>query len=473
MVILNLLVKPIAIFGIDATVQNRVGAEAYGTYFSLLNFSFLFNILLDVGINNFTTKSVAQYPKAAVNYLGKVITFRFILFLIYAVFTVSIALILGWTDEELYLLVFLVFNQLFITLIAYARSHFGGLLMFKSDALISVLDRFLLILFCGAVLFLPITDQPFKIEWFVWIQTGCYALACIIAISMLIRKIGVPQIKPKRLFSYAIVRKSLPYALLILLMMIYTRTDSVMIERMHPDGKNQSGYYAQGFRLLDAFFMFAMLFSNLLFPMFSRMLAKKESITSLMQTGSKLLLGGAILIASVVCFNSYYILHWIYTSNLLESESIFILLMFAFIAMCTTLLFGTVLTANGNLKFLNITAGVGILVNISLNAILIPLYGAQGAAIATVSTQSAVALVQVGYTTWLFNWKINWTALGQLIGFAAFSFVIQYFLSVWNIWVFIGLICVQIGALFLFQLVNLKALKEVALSGGSEENSEQ
>ena len=54
MVVLNLLVKPIAIFGIDAEVQDRVGTEDYGLYFALLNFSFLFNILLDFGINNFT-----------------------------------------------------------------------------------------------------------------------------------------------------------------------------------------------------------------------------------------------------------------------------------------------------------------------------------------------------------------------------------------------------------------------------------
>jgi len=35
-IFLNLLVKPFWIFGIDRTVQNVVGAESYGLYFSLL-----------------------------------------------------------------------------------------------------------------------------------------------------------------------------------------------------------------------------------------------------------------------------------------------------------------------------------------------------------------------------------------------------------------------------------------------------
>ena len=81
--ILNLLIKPLALFGIDAVVQNRVGASEYGTYFSLLNLSILFNILLDIGINNYTTKIAAQDAKKAIDYFGKVISLRILLFFLY------------------------------------------------------------------------------------------------------------------------------------------------------------------------------------------------------------------------------------------------------------------------------------------------------------------------------------------------------------------------------------------------------
>ena len=42
-VILNLLIKPFYIIGIDAEVINRVGLTEYGNYFALINLSFLFN----------------------------------------------------------------------------------------------------------------------------------------------------------------------------------------------------------------------------------------------------------------------------------------------------------------------------------------------------------------------------------------------------------------------------------------------
>ena len=57
---LNMVIKPLYILGIDAeilkiTEYNNPGA--YGTYFSLLNLTFIFNIILDLGINNFNTIS--------------------------------------------------------------------------------------------------------------------------------------------------------------------------------------------------------------------------------------------------------------------------------------------------------------------------------------------------------------------------------------------------------------------------------
>ncbi|MFT5621837.1 MAG: hypothetical protein ACI9QR_002178, partial [Flavobacteriaceae bacterium] len=41
LIFVNLLVKPLWIFGIDLHVQNTVGAENYGFYFVIFNFSFL------------------------------------------------------------------------------------------------------------------------------------------------------------------------------------------------------------------------------------------------------------------------------------------------------------------------------------------------------------------------------------------------------------------------------------------------
>jgi len=57
---LNLLIKPISVLVIDAGVQRVLGNEVYGQYFVLLTLTLVFNIFLDLGINNFTTRYIAQ-----------------------------------------------------------------------------------------------------------------------------------------------------------------------------------------------------------------------------------------------------------------------------------------------------------------------------------------------------------------------------------------------------------------------------
>ena len=82
LLVLNLLIKPFYILGIDAEIINRVGAEKYGIYFSLFNFSFLFNIFLDFGINNFNTKNVAQNEHLLSKYFSKLFSLKLLLVLL-------------------------------------------------------------------------------------------------------------------------------------------------------------------------------------------------------------------------------------------------------------------------------------------------------------------------------------------------------------------------------------------------------
>ena len=56
---LNILVKPAAIFLIDAKIQNIVGQE-YGIYFAVFNLSLILSILFDFGVNNLSVKLAAQ-----------------------------------------------------------------------------------------------------------------------------------------------------------------------------------------------------------------------------------------------------------------------------------------------------------------------------------------------------------------------------------------------------------------------------
>ncbi|NNF21747.1 MAG: polysaccharide biosynthesis protein, partial [Saprospiraceae bacterium] len=54
--LVNLIIKPFYIFGIEVSVQNILGAETYGLFFSLFNFTYLFQIINDMGLQHYNAK---------------------------------------------------------------------------------------------------------------------------------------------------------------------------------------------------------------------------------------------------------------------------------------------------------------------------------------------------------------------------------------------------------------------------------
>ncbi|MBE9492393.1 MAG: oligosaccharide flippase family protein, partial [Bacteroidetes bacterium] len=173
---LNLLIKPFWVLGIDRSVQNIVGEETYGFYFTIFNFSFLFNILLDLGITNFNNRNIAQHHQLLNKHFSGILILKLLLAGLYTVITFTIALIINYNSEQLYLLAWVCLNQFLLSFIMYLRSNISGLLMFKTDSFISVLDRMLMILICSIMIWGHITETPFRIEWFVYAQTLAYSL---------------------------------------------------------------------------------------------------------------------------------------------------------------------------------------------------------------------------------------------------------------------------------------------------------
>lgn len=417
---LNLLIKPFWVLGIDRTVQNVVGAESYGLYFALFNFSIILNILLDIGITNFNNRNISQHTFLVKKHVSNIIGLKLILAVIYALICLITGAVIGYNRVQFHLLLFLILNQFLISFTLYLRSNISALQFFRTDSLLSVLDRTLMIIICSVLLFTNVTGGIFRIEWFVYAQTAAYLLTMLITLSIVLTKTGKISIRINRQFYLVFLKKSYPYALLILLMAFYNRIDSVMLERLLPDplGKQQAGIYAQAFRLLDAVSMFGALMAGLLLPMFSGMIKRKEALGSMIQLAFVLLFVPAIVIAVSTLFYSREIMELLYHSHIDDSVNMLGLLMTGFPGIALTYVFGTLLTANGSLKHLNIMAFLGMLLNIALNLILIPTLYGKGSAIASMVTQLATGIAQLAISIWLFRIRINYPFVSKLLIFA-------------------------------------------------------
>ncbi len=468
---LNLLIKPIWIFGIDRTVQNTVGAETYGHYYALFNFSFLLNILLDLGITNFNNRNIAQYSHLVQKHLSGIVALRMVLAGAYILVSLLAGLLIGYGMPQLWMLGVLLVNQVMVSFILYLRSNLSGLHLFRIDSTVSVLDRFIMIVLCGILLWRHARDGDFRIEWFVGVQTVAYALTAAVALGILARRTGLRRLSWDPVFALVILRKSYPFALLILLMTFYNRIDSVMLERMLHDGSRQAGIYAQAYRLLEASSMVPFLFAGLLLPIFARMIRQRQPIRKLLRLSYTLLVIPAFVggIACYVFRNE--IMHLLYVEHIDESSRVFGFLMIGFTAVSMSYLYGTLLTANGNLRQLNMLAAGAMVLNIVLNLILIPRLFAFGAAIASLVTQGVMAVAQAFLSKRLFSLPFDTRFLVTVAVFLAGSIGLTVWLHglafSWlvNLGLAVGACCVLALAL---RLIRPRALFAV-VSGRREE----
>lgn len=411
--LLNLLIKPFYILGIDAEILKQVELSmpgSYGMYFSLLGLTFIGNIFLDLGIINFNTRNIAQHTQLLSKHFSGIFTLRIALAAIYFIVLMLIGWFFHYSADQLYLLALLGFNQILVAFTLYFRSNLGGLLRFKEDSILSVIDRLLLIIICSVLLWGGITETAFKIEWFIYAQTFAYGFSALLGFLLVLRQTKKFAFKWEFAFSLMILKRSFPFALLILLMAVYYYSDAVMIERIHPNGKVEAAIYARGYRFFMAANMIGYLFAGLLLPIFSKLIQNQQKVDTVLMLSLKLLLGISVTLGLTgFCFQQE-IIHWRYQINgleLLQAASAFGFLMLSFIAICITYIFGTLLTAKGELKQLNIMAFFGVLINVCLNYVMIPESGAEGAALASLITQTLTALAQLFIAIRIMNIKFK------------------------------------------------------------------
>ena len=478
LIFVNVLIKPFYIFGIDRTVQLTVGTTDYGLYAVLYNFSLLYYILLDLGMTNYNNRTISQQSDLLKSYLPNFLIIKTLLSFCYLGLVFGLAWLWGYEDIKLTLLLPLVINQILIAFIFYFRSNVAALQFFKIDALLSVFDRVLVILVCGMLLWGNVVSV-FKIEYFIYAQTFAYSLTALFGFGavILLAKKSFPDFRFSSLFKidfdltkttiFKIIKESYPYALLVLLMTIYNRIDSIMLDKLLVDGLEQAGIYAAAYRLLDAVNIFGVLFGTLLLPIFSKMLAQKEKIENLTFTAFKLIFAFSATVAVCSSFFSSEIMTLLYKENVTDVWiQIFELLIFSFIPVASVYIFGTLMTANANLKQLNIIAISGVVLNIVLNYLLIPKMQAYGATLATLVTQSLVAIVHIVWSKNIFKLHFSKVFVFQIVGFIGSILLINLLVANYlliNNW-FIKFALAISGTVlmaFVTKLIDLKAFLEV------------
>ena len=435
--------------------------------------------MLDLGITNFNSRNIAQDPKNLSKHFGGLTEIKLLLGLLYAVVIFVVGYFLGYCEGlKLKLLFWCGLNQILLSFILYLRSNIQGLLLFKQDSILSVFDRVLAIIFMSLVLWSGwFPKERFYVIWFLQAQTLAYICTLLFALTVVLRHVEHLSFKINFQFFKEILRQSLPFALLVLLMSVYSRIEPVLLERLLDDNGIQSGVYSRAYRLFDAGNNISNLFAIMLLPMFAASLKNHLELNNLVKTSFNVIVAMAGIVMIMCVFYSSEIMQMMYRPEEAETETayllrigqyakVFPLLMGSFFCLSTTYVFGTLLTANGSLKQLNLVAASGVVINILLNLIVIPRFQSVGAACTSLFVQATTAFLQYLIAKRILNLDFGGKYWLHIVLFFFSIIVITFLVKQLNINWMVGFaitFALNCGTIFTTRLLSLKELVALVL----------
>lgn len=378
LVVLNMLIKPIWIFGIDRQVQNVAGHEAYGTYFSILNLSIILSFFADAGLTNMLNRELALRQ---LRNIEKLVRIKIVLSLIYLCILFFVAWLTHVHYWQLILLTGLL--QIFSSFLIFFRNVITGYQQFGADAWVSVIDKALTILICGSLLYLPFSSG-LSLQSFLLIQCGSTLAALIIAVIIVTRH---HEPSDETINIKGVFERSAPFILLILLMGVHTRLDAFLLERIHPQGPYQAGVYASAYRLLDAGNTLGYLAASFLLPFVAYNLGDGAIIeATVLKLRHALMTAAAVFIGVCAAF-SEKIMNLLYHTPDPYHAKVLLACAAALPAYYLIHLYGSLLNAKGKFRIFSIVVFSCVGLNVIANLVLIPGYGALGCGIAALISQ--------------------------------------------------------------------------------------
>lgn len=366
-------------------ITRFLGVIGYGSYVLLLAYGSILQTVADFGLYLTLTRAISQHPHQENYYLAHISSLRLVLLLI--VFAAGGVIMLA-------------FPSLRSLLPLYGIAAVGFAAQSLSQLMVGVYQKY------GTVWRATIGDTAARLVQLAGIMMIGAARASLtsmitlftlsVALAAYLHRRMLPSsviIKPA--FAWSIWRRILttswPLGALLILNVVYFRIDTIMLSLLRSPA--EVGFYGLAYRLIEATLFLPAMFGGLLLPRLSYAWQHNQAqLKTYLQQGMMVVFWAAALIVMVLFFFAKPIIILVAGHQFLAAAIPFSILTFALAAMFVGNLAGFSLVACHRQKALLILAGSLVIFNVFGNLILIPIWGAPGAAFTTVATEIIAAL---------------------------------------------------------------------------------
>lgn len=367
-------------------IARILGALTYGEYTFAIVFTAFFGILTNLGMNELLIREVARDKSKASKYLGNVVILRLILS---AIALALIILVINWMNypPDVVTAVYIFGAYTILTsLAAIFRVTFRAFEQMEYEALINVLKRVVVTSLGLVVLFMGF--GLIKLAYVFLISGATDLLLSFLVCS---RKFAKPKLEIDLDFWKKSIKVAIPFSLSNIFGMLYVRIDIIMLSVMKGDAV--VGWYNAAYNLVLAFAPIVFVFMSAVFPVMSQFFISSEeslkvtyekSFKYLIMLGLPVSIGGMVLAPRIIPF--------LFGAEFANSIIALQILIWDYLLLCMYRPMVYMLGSTNRQGTMALIGGLGALINVGLNLLLIPGFSYAGAGVTTLITESIVII---------------------------------------------------------------------------------
>lgn len=405
----------LSMFGFFLVMARVLGPEEVGYYAAVFSFLAIFLVFSDLGLNLTSLRELSRNPANLPVILRQVVPLRVLLTGVFILIGYFSALLWSWSPAEQALIpaviAFLAIGSLLDGLYHLLQAFDWQIeeSVLKISQRIGTAVAGVLILFMVKSLSLAL-----------WAGVGVQTIVLLIGIGwFLVKKRLVQNVWNRKadLKVSALLRLALPLGLSAFLTLIYLRIDMVMMKAFGI-GADWIGQYQAVARVHDFSHTISVLAFSTLVPTLNRWYADQDTrFNDWLNRSIRLLVVCASLVPSILFFLADSTFAGLFGEDFRRSGAMAQVLLWGLIPMAVNLVLLHRLLIEGTTGSSLFATACSVVLNVTGNYLLIPVYGVTGAAISTVVSETGLMMVLLVLvnkqmkTTWKTDWVPSWLLL--------------------------------------------------------------
>ncbi len=376
--ILRILIGAVVVI----SITNYLGAKDFGLYSYAISYSGIFSVLASLGIENILTRELIKQPEKQDALLGTAFYLRLtgsiISLLIIIISLISFSTPIFTSVLILIIAVSTVFQAFYVVEFFFQSkvlAKYPVIAKSSSFFLSSIIKLLLIFLKADLIYFAIFTTFEFVL------------LAIGLVIIYKKQNYNISLWRFDKELASGLLNDSWPLILSGLVIAVYMYIDQIMITNMIGEAAN--GIYATAIKLCEAFYFIPMVLTSSLFPaIVNARETSRELYFSRLQKLYDLLAWIAIAIAVGVTITSEFVITLLYKPEFLPAADVLTIYIWAGVATFLGVGSSQYLITENFTRISFYRTFIGMVANIILNFYMIPAYGINGAAVATLISYS-------------------------------------------------------------------------------------